>query len=108
METSGTSNPEHRMFVAFPSRKAARQYNLNRNHHIRVWCICMDHTKRDGSWGDSDYHTRVGNWDWLGVADVRIPGSALEIFHKHLEEVAANDRREYDLPVSTLPRSGDQ
>lgn len=79
----------HRMQIARPSPQAAERYRLNPNHHVRVWCECMD----DSAFGAGAFGTtanaatdvrRVGGWDWLGHADVREPGSALKLYREHV------------------------
>lgn len=87
----GGGRREHRMITAFPGRRQAKMYGLNRNHHVRVWCSCMDDPVFPaGTFGATERSARDYrrvNWDWIGIADVRIPGSALAIWRKHIEEV---------------------
>ena len=90
----------HRMRVAKPSSVTARLYGLNPNHHVRVWCDCMDESRRPridpgaveaaGLLPGGVYDPRrLGAFDWLGLADVRVPGSALSLFRAHIQEVAS-------------------
>jgi len=75
---------QHKMRVAFPSRKVAKRLGLNRNHHLRVWCDCMD-LGNVGLWGDKNDPRRLGNYDALGIVDTREPKSAQNLYRKHLE-----------------------
>lgn len=84
--------PAHRLRIAIPSRKVARRLGLNRNHHARVWCDCMD---ENGGEVRYTYRTpyearndprRLGSYDALGFVDLRVPGSALDLYREHLEE----------------------
>ena len=97
----------HRMRVAKPSSTTARLYGLNSNHHVRVWCTCMDarrfkrvevperQTFNHGISVDEmaampaflDDPRSLGGVDWLGIVDVRTPGSALQVFRRHIQEV---------------------
>lgn len=89
----------HHMRVAKPSSATARLYGLNPNHHVRVWCSCQYDGERQhvdveaveatGVLPSAIADTRgLGAFDWLGIADMRIPGSALDVFRAHLREVA--------------------
>lgn len=92
---------EHRMHVAFPSPRVARERGLNRNHDLRVWCECMSgQISEPGTFAGMSPSTtreitktesstdprRLGGWDEIGVVDSRIPGSAVELFLRHVEE----------------------
>lgn len=81
------------MRLAFPNRRSAAAYRLNRNHHVRVWCECMDRPARTP--GDYSERSRadvlsdprrLGAWDSLGYVDVREPNAALELFQRHVAE----------------------
>lgn len=87
----------HRMMLAFPSNKVARRTGLNRNHMVRVWCTCQaDQISEPGMNPSGLYWTdrpssvvvndprRLGGWDYLGVADVRVPNSALDLWRAHV------------------------
>ena len=85
----------HTMRLAKPNSVTARLYGLNPNHNVRVWCECMDARQRQhidpARYGYADLTTTLQTdleWDWLGIADTRIPGSALSLFRAHLKEVA--------------------
>jgi hypothetical protein len=78
----------HRMRTAFVSRGVARRMGLNRNHHIRVWCDCMD-LSSGMPWGDENDPRRLGTFDALGVVDSREAGSALDLYRRHLKEEGA-------------------
>lgn len=87
----------HTMRLAKPSSATARLYGLNGNHHVRVWCECMDerHPQRQhidpARFGFADLSATLQTdleWDWLGIADMRQPGSALSLFRAHVKEVA--------------------
>lgn len=87
----------HLMRTAMPGRKTAKQYGLNPNHHIRVWCSCMDDPAgTPGEWSERSQAEvladprRLGAYDWLGVADVRESGSALALFRQHIEDVSCS------------------
>jgi hypothetical protein len=84
LHTPQRGSGRHEMRVAFPSRSVARRLGLNRNHHLRVWCICMD-LGNVGLWGDENDPRRLGNYDALGIVDTREPESALNLYRKHLE-----------------------
>lgn len=91
---------EHRMMTAFPSAQTARRYGVARNHALRVWCTCMaGQRSAPGDLPSGVYHDparpassveadprRLGGWDWLGVVDVRIENSALDLWRRHVEE----------------------
>lgn len=100
---------EHVMRVAKPSSVTARLYGMNPNHHVRVWCTCKDRrrTKRvprperqrftkgvtDEQKGKRpklglDDPRALGDVEWLGIADVRESGSALNLFRAHIREVS--------------------
>lgn len=82
----------HRMMTAFPSRAVAARRNLNRNHHVRVWCSCMEGVQDPGYYATRPRREwepdprRGGLYDDLGVVDVRVPGSALDLWRRHVEE----------------------
>lgn len=87
---------EHVMRVAKPSSVTARLYGMNPNHHVRVWCTCMDHRRRQRTPAavrlGLDDPRALGDVDWLGIADVRQSGSALNLFREHIREVASSGR----------------
>lgn len=90
---------EHRMMSAFPSRVVAARRGLNRNHHVRVWCRCMEGVESPGYYAlrprrewEPDPR-RGGLYDELGVVDVRVPGSALDLWRRHVEEVEGHGVR---------------
>lgn len=71
---------------------------LNRNHSLRVWCECLDNPLHEpGSiptglyWRDRPLAAvkadprRLWSYDDIGVVDVRVPGSALDLFRRHVE-----------------------
>lgn len=85
---------EHVMRMAKPSSVTARLYGMNPNHHVRVWCECQDARRRVRISGGIDaiaakVDQRDLEWDWLGFADLREPGSALDLFRRHIREVAS-------------------
>lgn len=92
------------MFLAKPSRETAAAYKLNTNHHVRVWCSCMDEAGVVVS-PRTTFETldprRLGEWDALGAADVREPFSALRLFRDHLREREGLPpvEPEYDMPL---------
>lgn len=80
------------MRMAKPSSVTARLYGLNPNSQARVWCECMDARRRVRVAGGIDaivakVDQRDLEWDWLGFADFRVPGSAMALFRSHIEEV---------------------
>jgi hypothetical protein len=93
---------EHILRVARPGKKTAKRYGLNDNHHVRVWCECMAQQKSTPGelpsgpyWREDrtvEEHAadprRLGGWDWLGVADVRVEGSVLNLFRDHIRQAA--------------------
>jgi hypothetical protein len=91
------------MMVAFPSRVVARRTGLNRNHHLRVWCTCMEDSVSEPGTYAGQHSTvvnprtaeqaasdprRCGGWDHLAVVDAREPGSALAAWREHLDAAA--------------------
>lgn len=87
------------MMTAFPARTVAARRGLNRNHHMRVWCTCMADQKappgyfRSGPYSpERPSHVvaadprRLGGWDDLGVVDVRVPNSAVDLWRQHVRE----------------------
>lgn len=104
----GARTLNHEMRVAFPSRKTARRMGINRNHHVRVWCTCMDNPIRPpGSYAGTDpsvvndrsvYQAindprRLGNYDELGYVDVRQPNSALDLWRAHVRAATESAER---------------
>jgi hypothetical protein len=88
------SSASHSMRIAFPNRRTAALYRLNRNHHVRVWCTCMDRPSRTpGYYSERPLGVvmadprRLGAWDALGYVDVRVPGAALALWQEHVLEV---------------------
>ena len=106
--TAYVDGQRHTMRIARPASETARLYGMNPNHHVRVWCTCMDARRfkrepeslparqrftNDVTDEDKgalptflDDPRSLGDVDWLGIADVRVPNSALSIFRRHLEE----------------------
>ncbi len=85
----------HQIRMAMPGTVVARQLGINRNHHARVWCSCMDNPSRTPGYyshrSQADVVAdprRLGAFDDLGVVDVREPGSAVELWRTHLQEAA--------------------
>lgn len=89
----------HRMRIAMPSSQTARLYGLVRNQNARVWCTCLDqkHPERQkvdpqkledaGLLPSGVYDPRLlGDFDWLGIVDVRVPNAALDLFRQHLTD----------------------
>lgn len=83
----------HEMRTAFPGREVARRRGMNRNHHVRVWCTCMDQPAHPpGSYSTRptaevlNDPRRLGAWDDLGYADVRVPGQALALWREHIRQ----------------------
>lgn len=82
---------QHRMMTAFPSREVARRRGMNRNHDVRVWCTCMADVRDPGYYSVRPRREwepdprRGGLWDDLGFVDVRVPGSALDLWRRHVE-----------------------
>lgn len=76
----------HRMRTAIPSHSTARRLHLNRWRTLRVWCDCMDHSS-GMPWGDQNDPRRLGSFDPIGYVDIRVPNSALDLYHQHLKEV---------------------
>lgn len=82
----------HQMQMAKVSPQYARAHNLNANHHARVWCSCMDDpvfppgnfSERPRSAVLSDPR-RLGAYDHLGVVDLRVPNSALNLWKEHAD-----------------------
>ena len=89
------------MHIAKVSPKIAKRLGLNSNHHARVWCSCMDDSENGpGFWAGMHPDTvnertiqqaatdtrRLGSYDALGVIDMRVPGSALELYRAHVRE----------------------
>lgn len=92
---------QHRMMTAFPSQEVARRRGMNRNHELRVWCVCMeDSVSEPGTYAGQhatvvNHRTaamaandprRLGGWDDLGVVDVRVPNSALDLWKEHVRQ----------------------
>lgn len=89
---------KHTMRMAKLSPKLARRMGLSSNHHARVWCDCMnDGLNAIGTFSARPLRDtmndprRLGSWDWLGIVDMRIANSALDLFREHAtkEERAA-------------------
>lgn len=85
--------PAHRMRVAKVSPVYAKRNGLSANHHLRVWCECMDHpVSSPGTWSVRSPERvrndprRLGSYDHLGVVDMRVPFSALQLFKQHVKE----------------------
>jgi hypothetical protein len=85
----------HQMRMALPGRVVARRLGINRNHHARVWCSCMDDPIHPpGNWSINSKREvlnqprRLGAYDHLGVVDIRTPGSAVALHREHLASVA--------------------
>lgn len=84
---------EHKMMVASPSLTVARRRGVNKNHSLRVWCTCMAAQKYAPGYFSMRRQRevepdtrRLGGWDDLGVVDVRVPGSALDLWREHVRE----------------------
>lgn len=83
---------EHIFIAAFPNAQVARQRGLSSNHHLRVWCTCQSGIGHPGGWSRRTPRAwltdarRAGAWDELGVVDVRVPGSAIQLFRDHVKE----------------------
>ena len=89
----------HKLRVARPSREVARRLGLNRNHHVRLWCECMDDpvappgtyagqhaavvNPRSAEQAAEDPR-RLGGYDHFAVVDVREPGSILAAYREHV------------------------
>jgi hypothetical protein len=83
------------MFMAKLSPQVAKRMSLSANHHARVWCSCMADQISPGGYTVRPLRLvlsdprRLGQWDALGVVDLRVTGSALEMFHRHTATEAA-------------------
>lgn len=89
----GVVGAAHAMLMAVPGPKVARAMGLNRNHHVRVWCTCM--TRGTGTpWGDENDPRRLGSFDALGYADVRVAGDVVSIYQQHLKRVRERDEQD--------------
>lgn len=79
---------EHRMRMAFLGQATAKRRGLNKNHHARVWCDCMDcPVYPPGAFGfNPNDSRRLGSFDALGVVDLRVPFAGLELWRKHVLE----------------------
>lgn len=88
------------MFMAKLSPQTAKRMGLSSNHHARVWCSCTNDTRfPPGLFTRSisgrslrevlNDPRRLGQWDALGVIDLRVVGSAVELFHQHTATEAA-------------------
>lgn len=89
---------EHRMRIAKLSPQLAKRLRLSSNYHARVWCECMNDTPyAPGTFTRSirplrevlDDPRRLGQWDALGVIDLRVLGSAADLYRTHIEAAAA-------------------
>jgi hypothetical protein len=85
------AEPTHKMRMAKLSPRLAKRMGLSSNHHARVWCECMNgsvkppgyYSMRPEREAVSDTR-RLGSWDWIGVVDLRVPNSALDLFRQHI------------------------
>jgi hypothetical protein len=81
------------MMTAFPSRKVQRGRRLHRSYDLRVWCHCQEGTVADPGYYSARPQREVapdprrgGLWDDLGIVDVRVPNSALELWREHVRD----------------------
>lgn len=83
----------HAMRVAKLSPRIAKRMGLSSNHHARVWCDCMDDGINDPGKDSArpmrdvlNDPRRLGAWDAIGVIDLRVANSALDLFRQHINQ----------------------